>query len=340
MTALLRHTHHSSDLRYARSIILRVCKIAGHLTCIDDLRHEATDAGLIAAVDDHNTPVIFDWLVGVLSFQGISDVVAGGFIARHGNVTWSQIEGALNCYPNCTKLKGYWTFTRCGYTKDVQSCNNADQFRSCPLPRHNLRNGRLNQTAYSLFLFIRDIADGDVVGWIDQQIAPHISKNNLAGARDSLMEPLRHIYGVSDKVVTMALATLLMGAGANRPGWFDIGAGCIVVDTLVHNFLVRTGILMRLGGQHPYGPGCYRPGGCAHIVSIIANRIDGRQFNVSFPKTFPRFIQNSIWRYCSQAGVDVCNGNQIDDRSRCSNMWCRLYTQCDRLSLRENSKGN
>jgi hypothetical protein len=34
-----------------------------------------------------------------------------------------------------------------------------------------LRNGRLNQTAYSLFLFIRDIADGDLVGWIDRQLA-------------------------------------------------------------------------------------------------------------------------------------------------------------------------
>ena len=38
-----------------------------------------------------------------------------------------------------------------------------------PLPTHQLRNGRLNQMAYSLFLFIRDIADGDLVGWIDQQ---------------------------------------------------------------------------------------------------------------------------------------------------------------------------
>jgi hypothetical protein len=44
----------------------------------------------------------------------------------------------------------------------------------------------------------------------------------------------------------MALATLLMGAGGTRPGWFDVGASFVVVDTLVHNFLVRTGILDRL----------------------------------------------------------------------------------------------
>jgi hypothetical protein len=35
----------------------------------------------------------------------------------------------------------------------------------------------------------------------------------------------------------MALASLLMGAGGDRPGWFDVGASFIVVDTLVHNFL-------------------------------------------------------------------------------------------------------
>jgi len=46
------------------------------------------------------------------------------------------------------------------------------------LPKHNLRNGRLNQTAYSLFLFIRDIADGDLVGWIDGQLQ---AANYLAG---------------------------------------------------------------------------------------------------------------------------------------------------------------
>ena len=39
-----------------------------------------------------------------------------------------------------------------------------------PLPRHDLRNGRLNQTAYSLFLFMRDLTGGDIVGWIDERL--------------------------------------------------------------------------------------------------------------------------------------------------------------------------
>ncbi len=65
----------------------------------------------------------------------------------------------------------------------------------------------------------------------------------------------------------------------------------IAVDTLVHNFLHRTGILARFKAGHPYGPGCYRPGGCAEIVRLVASQIDARQFNRDFPQIFPRFVQ-------------------------------------------------
>ena len=46
----------------------------------------------------------------------------------------------------------------------------------------------------------------------------------------------------------------------------------IAVDTLVHNFLHRTGIFNRFNAAHPYGPGCYRPGGCADIIRLVASR--------------------------------------------------------------------
>ena len=315
-----------------------MCRFAGHITCIDDLRHEALDAGLVAAVEDGDTPIIFDWLMGILSYQGISDAVAHGFMARHGNITWAQIDGGLSADRDCGKLDGYWAFTDCRYQKGSQTCAEPDHFKTCPLPRHDLRNGRLNQTGYSLFLFIRDVAGGDLVRWIDRQVGPHVNSGDLAAARTSLVDPLRSIYGISDKVIAMALATLLMGAGAGRPGWFDVGASFIVVDTLVHNFLARTGILARVAADHVYGPACYRSGGCADVLTAIAKRIDARQFNRDFPKSFPRFIQHSIWRYCAQSCFDICNGNQIDDRSRCTNMWCRLYGRCDRLALHKTTK--
>jgi hypothetical protein len=317
-----------------------VCKIAGEPSWIDDLRHEAIGAGLVAAIETYDTPVIFDWLMDILSYQGISDAVAHGFMSRHGNVSWAQIHHALNIKVSCPKLEGYWAFSGCLYHKTAQTCGQPDHLLTCPLPRHHLRNGRLNQTAFSLFLFIRDVADGNIVEWIDRQIAPHIGRSDFAGARHSLVDPLRYVYGISDKVITMALATLLMGAGMSRRGWFDVGAGFIVVDTLVHNFLARTGILSRLGADHPYGPACYGSRGCAAMLETIAATIDVRQFNPEFPKIFPWFIQRAIWRYCAQAGLDTCNGNQIDDRGRCMNMWCRLYSRCDRLALRKPPKNS
>ena len=58
------------------------------------------------------------------------------------------------------------------------------------------------------------------------------------------------------------------------------------VDTLVHNFLHRTGILARFRATHPYGAACYRPGGCADIIARAARQIDVRAFNPSLP-AFP-----------------------------------------------------
>jgi hypothetical protein len=34
----------------------------------------------------------------------------------------------------------------------------------------------------------------------------------------------------------------------------------IAIDALVHNFLVRTGILARFAADHSYGAACYRAG--------------------------------------------------------------------------------
>ena len=72
--------------------------------------------------------------------------------------------------------------------------------------------------------------------------------------------------------------------------------------------------------------------------STLPRAIDARRFNPEFPETFPRFIASAIWRYCAEPGLDICNGNQIDDRGRCTNMWCRLYSRCDRLVLHAEPK--
>jgi hypothetical protein len=132
----------------------------------------------------------------------------------------------------------------------------------------------------------------------------------------------------------MALSAVLMAAPKSMRLWAEVGASMIAIDTLVHNFLVRTGVLRRFEAEHLYGPRCYRGGGCADIIEMVADRIDARQFNPRFRKTFPRFVQHGIWRYCAENGLDVCNGNRINDDTRCGNIYCQVRGMCDRVALR------
>jgi hypothetical protein len=323
-----------SAVDHATELILRVCQIAGSASFVDDARKSLADEGIPAAVRNRDTAA--NWLMATLSYQGIADRVAEDFMARHGQASWQVIASDLRRQPSCPKLKSYWHFHSCRYNKSRYTCAEPDHLPQCPLPKQWLRNGRLNQTAYALHLFIRDIAGGEIVGWIDRRLktaAKQPGADRLARMRAALLEPLRQIHGVSDKVLMMALSNLFLGASGRRRRWLEVGGSMIAVDTLVHNFLHRTGILRRFRAEHPYGVGCYRSGGCADIIEAVAHRIDARQFNCHFAMTFPRFVQHAIWRYCAQQGLDICNGNQINDRKRCNNKQCSLYSICDRKRL-------
>jgi hypothetical protein len=81
----------------------------------------------------------------------------------------------------------------------------------------------------------------------------------------------------------------------------------IAVDTLVHNFLHRTGILRTFRASHSYG-------GCFAVLDAIAHAVDASQFH---PACFPRFIQFAIWHFCAAHGRAVCNERNIDDTRRC-----------------------
>jgi len=334
----VRERAHPTDwsaLDYATRLIHRVCCLAGETNLIDDIR---TDNGAIRlAIEQHDTSALFDWLMAMLSYQGVSDRVAYEYMEQHGRVRWGDIECKLARHPSCPKLKSYWHFYGCQYHKTSGTCAEPDHIARCPLPTHYLRNGRLNQTAYSLYLFIRDVAGNDLVGWIKGQLASAAdpaNTNRPSRMRDALLGPFRHVYGVSDKVLSMALSVALLAAPKKLRLWREVGVGMVAIDTLMHNFLVRTGILRRFDADHPYGPACYQAGGCADIIRSVADQIDARQFNRRFPKTFPRFVQHAIWRYCAEDGLDVCNGNRINDEARCDNMYCRLYATCDRVALR------
>jgi hypothetical protein len=180
------------------------------------------------------------------------------------------------------------------------------------------------------------VADGDLIGWIDHQLAAAddpSSPDRISRMIEAVVSPLRQVYAVADKVLMMALSSILITGGRARPRWLEAGTAMIAVDTLVHNFLHRTGILRRFGADHPYGPACYRAGRCADIIRVVTDQIDAQAFNRGFPQPFPRFVQHAVWRYCAQNGLNVCNGNRINDRGRCTNIYCQLYSICDRIVL-------
>ena len=110
-------------------------------------------------------------ILGLFQYQGVSDAAAGSFSETHGTATWSDLSSVLSQPCGCAKLSSYWAFSDCGFRKTAWTCAEPDLIDTCPLPIHPFRNGRLSQNAYSLFLFIRDICDGDLVAWIDARLA-------------------------------------------------------------------------------------------------------------------------------------------------------------------------
>src|SRR6266487_743450 len=284
----------TTAIDHAVRVIYRVCCLAGSANLIDKIRADLDADGVRAAMKKRDTAAVFDWLIAALSYQEISDQIAFDYMEEHGYVQWQDINQKLAQGVTCPQLKSYWHFHGCRYAKLRGTCAEPDHIARCPLPTHDLRNGHLNQAAYSLYLFIRDIAEGDLIGWIDQRLQ---AANNPAGPdrlarlRDAVIAPLREIYGVSDKVLTMALSSILLGAPKKLRLWREVGASMIAIDTLVHNFLHRTGILHRFDADHAYGSACYRPGGCAEIIETVTGRIDASAFNPTFPAIFPRFVQ-------------------------------------------------
>ena len=322
-------------MAHATSLIRDVCQIAGPVNLIDEIRVSFEEYGILEAIQKRDDDVIFNWLAETISYQGISDQIAMRFIEEHGRVDAADIKQAMQAPILCTKLTSYWHFQDCGYRKTSATCNMPRTLRRCPLPRHDLRNGNLNRAAYSLFLFLRDVAGGDLVAWFDGRLTQASSQdgNRARNLGSALIEPLNNVFGVSDKLWSMCLSSLLLAGDPGRPLWVEAGAGMIVIDSLCHNWLHRTGILARLQADHLYGPGCYGPRGCAAVIEAVAPAIDARDFNPDFPASFPRFVQNAIWRFCAGSEMNRCNGNRINDRERCLDWQCPLFGHCARIAL-------
>lgn len=318
------------DLNYCKHIIERVCDVAGPRSLIKDVREDLRRAGIPDAIRSNDDPILFTWFLRIFSLQGISDQAALSYLEHHDTPQLLDLYFEASQIADCPLLKSYWTFERCGYRKSASTCNQPRLLSTCPLPDHDLRNGRLNQTTFSLALFIRDIAKENLTNWLLVQ-TKHVA-NGESTIEEALIEPFAQVYGASDKVVRLAISDLLLGAGAFEHGR-KIGARIVVVDRLVHNFFERTGILDRLAAFHRAGEQCYQDNHCLDILYLLSTLIDARSYNRTYPSHFPRFVQKAIWNYCANGEFNICNGNEIDDRKRCENKYCSLYRGCDRVKL-------
>jgi hypothetical protein len=133
---------------------------------IEEARASFQEHGLVQAVRGRDDDAIFQWLADAISYQGVSDRVARTYIEEHGAISAEDIRVGLTQSCVCPKLTSYWHFQGCGYRKVARTCSQPQSLPACPLPRHELRNGNLNQAAYHLFLFMRDVA-GEILwaGW-------------------------------------------------------------------------------------------------------------------------------------------------------------------------------
>jgi hypothetical protein len=331
------HSDQADNWDFFKRVVQPALDLAS-TTFLDDISANLSAASIQDAVARHDSGPIYEWLLSLFQLQGISDHAAFAFAEKHGKVRWVEIEAALASGPDCHRLESYWHFADCRYQKTARTCSEPHLLHRCPLPSHPLRNGRLNQAAYSLFLFIRDICDSDLVKWMNRRLAdadpgPE-DASRAARMRWALLEPMGHVFSVSNKVLSMALADLLLAGDPERERWVTAGASMIAIDSLVHNFLHRTGVLHRFDAMHEIGPACYKPGGCVSLIEDLARRINARTFNPAFPSIFPRFIQHSIWAFCAADSFNICNGNQIDDSTRCGKRFCPVFDDCDRVSLR------
>ena len=305
---------------------------------LDEIAGRLRAAGVQDAVARRESAPLFDFVAALAARQGISNDAAIRFDARHGGVTWATVEAGLAAGAACPRLAHYWSFAGCNYRKVAQTCGSPPDMPSCPLPTHPLRKGLLNEAAHALFFFIRDVCGGDLVGWVDSRLAgadPGLGAPHRAERlRDAVVGPLLNVHGIGPKVWSMVLAELLLVGDPERERWVTAGAAMVAVDSLVHAFLHRTGILRRFGAEHTYGAGCYGPNGCAAVIAGLAEHIDARAYNPAFPAVFPRWVQHAVWRFASVGSHDVCNGRRIDDRARCQQaLRCPTYPACDRLRL-------
>jgi hypothetical protein len=308
---MLRNSQPSKpSVEIVKQIIMAHQKLFIDIYLTDWPEIEAILHQMIHSKPQHKSIMLYQYLVEAFLLSGGGDQSNQGYYAKQNHKpTFNRVKRAVKA-GQCPKLAGFETFKGCGYRKGTNKCNEPAFIKECPLPSFDMKRGALNHMAFSLYFFLRDVCKGDFYTFA----RGHFGQGQPCGGGitdllQTFIEKVSTIANVGPKLAHMALSCLFLTA---CPGWDyrHVGEQMIAVDSLVHTFLHRTGILASYRLDHAYGPRCHAQDGCLGVIQDLAQRIDCREFNPSLPAHFPRFIQYHIWAYCGQSGENICNLNK------------------------------
>ena len=293
---MLRHIY---SVEIVKEIIKAHQELFVAIYLTDSPEIEAMLHQMIHGKPHHKSINLYQYLVEAFLLSGGGDQSNHGYYAKQKRKpTFNRVKQAVKA-GQCPKLATFETFKGCGYRKTTKKCNELTFLRSCPLPTFDMKRGALNHMVFSLYFFLRDVAGRNFYAYVRQHFGQgQPSAVTINDLLDGFIGKITTIANVGPKLAQMALSCLFLTA---YPGWDyrRVGAHIIAVDSLIHNFLHRTGIRTATL-DHAYGPRCHGQNRCLGVIHDLAKRIDCREFNPTLPPCFPRFVQYHISAYCGR----------------------------------------
>ena len=188
VSLIVTMSHANSALTHAVRITQNVCQLAGPFDLLDFVRQELRRHGILAAVRHHDTPAIYDWLMSVMSFQGIANRVAEGYLDRHGNVTWADIDASLVQAAGLPKAWRLLAVRPVPLWQGLRQLQHAEAFAVLPLADASVAQRPLEPDGLQLVLVHARRRRRRFRGWVDRQL-------DVAGSprRDPAPSPLARL---------------------------------------------------------------------------------------------------------------------------------------------------
>ncbi len=272
--------------------------------------------------------VIASTLYEIANYQGMSDRAASSWLVTNGNPDFLELADRLT-REQCACAASAAGINNCGYLRSQNVCSHPALLSLCIVPTIPARKGQLARLAVALSYWAAALPDQCLVAWARSKLKRGDPRSGAA----AMVEDLKSLPGVSDKVASMIASDIAIGLSARRPALFASGASVVVVDSLVHNLLLRSGAILAEGKPHTFGSACYATDGCRDLIVRFSETIDARRYNSAWPQTAPRMLQHALWRFCAGNEFNVCNGNQIHAGTKCKTSICPARRRCARLII-------